>query len=95
MKSPFILTIDVQTGLERITPKGNYTPYIDTSNQTLYLSGEVSGVRSVSILSSNGCVQYRSMSFPENGINVSQWPKGVYHITIMTSQGIKTKSVFK
>ena len=95
MKSPFILTIDVQTGLERITPKGNYTPYIDTSNQTLYLSGEVSGVRSVSILSSNGCVQYRSMSFPDNGINVSQWPKGVYHITIMTSQGIKTKSVLK
>lgn len=95
MKSPFILTIDVQTGLERITPKGNYTPYIDTSNQTLYLSGEVSGVRSVSILSSNGSVLYRTMSFPDKGINVSQLPKGIYYIAIMTPQGLITRSVLK
>ncbi|MBQ2045553.1 MAG: T9SS type A sorting domain-containing protein, partial [Bacteroidaceae bacterium] len=68
---------------------------IDTSNQTLYLSGEVSGVRSVSILSSNGSVLYRTMSFPDKGINVSQLPKGIYYIAIMTPQGLITRSVLK
>lgn len=65
LSSPFALTLDKTTEICDILHGNMYDLYIDPTDSFLYLDGDGSKIKSVTIISNNGSIVYHSISNPK------------------------------
>lgn len=84
--SPFALHLNTQTGIEAVVSQG-YNIYPKPLRNRLYVSGETSDIKSITVLSGDGATCFSQNGYNDSGVDVSTLQPGVYIIAIISTTG--------
>lgn len=94
--SPFTLTVSEVTDIMSAEAEKSYQIYPNPLRTTMYISGDLASLKSVSVISNNGEVVARTESYnAESGLDVSSLVPDVYIAVLHTSHGTVVKKVLK
>ena len=85
--APYRLNVSSdQTGIAEVTT-GKFTIYPRPLHSRLYVSGDISNIKNIQVLSTDGVVNIQQMGYTDEGIDVSGLLPGVYVVAITNMNG--------
>lgn len=93
--SPFRLSVADVTGIVGVEQSGQYNIYPNPVRSTLYINGDISKIKSVTVIANNGAKVATTDHYDESGLNVSHLMEGTYIAVIDTEEGVIVKKILK
>lgn len=96
VSSPYKLSVNgVVNGVGNTDLDNQYRVYPNPVRSTLYINGDVSKIKSVSIIASSGVTVVNAKNYQETGLNVSKLVSGAYLAVINTLDGTVVQKIIK
>lgn len=85
-KNPFVMHVNIPMGIDASSDM-SYSIYPRPLRSRMYVNGDVSKIKTIQILSSNGVVNIRQDGYNDDGVDVSSLQSGVYVVAITLANG--------
>lgn len=94
LSQPFRLTLGPGSGTDEVLSEYDFNIYPNPVRDIMHISGDLSDVKTVKIISSSGMIMLSTDSF-EEGVKVTELSDGVYVAAIVTINGVVYKKFLK